>query len=161
MYPPKMATPFTSKVPDFIRLPEHIPSLSPQFLNERKPKITCKLPLPWDLIACPRNSLALLWRVREASWSLAAYGLPATRTQQQFSIPAEEQWGFALSCAVLTTVHRDGNRCRKSDSTERLWLWRGQGSRMEGSLTLASLGPALECSFGVSRRLNLIYLWSF
>lgn len=48
-----MATLFTSKVPDFIRLPKHIPSLSPQFLNERKPKITCKLPLPWDLIAFP------------------------------------------------------------------------------------------------------------
>lgn len=46
--PQKIATPFTSDVPDFIRFPTHILSLPLWFLNRRKPKITCKLPLSQD-----------------------------------------------------------------------------------------------------------------
>lgn len=59
--PKKIATPFTSKVPDFIRLLTHILFLPPWFLNEQKLKITCKLPLPQDLMASPLvQSLAQL-----------------------------------------------------------------------------------------------------
>lgn len=57
--PTKIASPFTSEVPDFIRN-QHISLPSPQFLNEHKPEITCKLPLPQDLMAHPLVEL-LAW----------------------------------------------------------------------------------------------------
>lgn len=61
--PKKLAIPFPSKVLDFIRVPALNPLLPLRFLNEWKPKITCKLPLPLDFMAFPlEKSLAWLSR---------------------------------------------------------------------------------------------------
>jgi len=53
-------------VPDFSKLPTDTPSLPPWLLNEWKPKITCKLPLPQDLMASPFVQL-LAWLGKQLS----------------------------------------------------------------------------------------------
>lgn len=101
--PQKIVTPFTSKVPDFIRLLTHVPSLPPWFLNKWKPKITCKLPPSPGFDGIPQvQSLAWLGKQLGPRQPFAFQGRERDGSASQGGPGAEMRWGFTRCHATPT-----------------------------------------------------------
>lgn len=130
--PKKLAIPFPPKVLDFSRVPAHNSLLPLQFLNEWKPKITCKLPLPCDFMAFPLEQ-PLAWLSRQLSPF-------SCQVQDQDGSASGRPWGWdvvRIHPELWDSSEGSQRVAATPGSTER--LEQGQGTELTRSQPLHHL----------------------